>query len=88
MKAAFAPNLKSADEALGFYLQRPANVPVTKPGEDVTFALDCASTEFYKDGIYDLEGEGKKFDAAQHGANIWRIWCSPLSHRLDRGWLR
>jgi enolase len=31
---------------------------------DITFALDCAATEFFKDGIYDLHGEGKKFDAA------------------------
>ena len=30
----------------------------------MTFALDCASTEFYRDGVYDLAGEGKKFDSA------------------------
>ncbi len=59
----FAPNLKSADEALGF-ITKACERAGYKPGEDVTFALDCASTEFYKDGIYDLEGEGKKFDAA------------------------
>jgi enolase len=59
----FAPNLKSADEALGF-ISKACERAGYKPGEDVTFALDCASTEFYKDGIYDLEGEGKKFDAA------------------------
>jgi enolase len=59
----FAPNLKSADEALGF-IAKACERAGYKPGEDVTFALDCASTEFYKDGIYDLEGEGKKFDAA------------------------
>jgi enolase len=59
----FAPNLKSADEALGF-ISKACERAGYKPGEDVTFALDCAATEFYKDGIYDLEGEGKKFDAA------------------------
>ena len=59
----FAPNLKSADEALGF-ITKACERAGYKPGDDVTFALDCASTEFYKDGIYDLEGEGKKFDAA------------------------
>jgi len=59
----FAPNLKSADEALGF-ITKACERAGYKPGEDVTFALDCASTEFFKDGIYDLEGEGKKFDAA------------------------
>ena len=35
-----------------------------RPGEDVTFALDCASTEFFHDGVYKLDGEGKSFDAA------------------------
>ena len=59
----FAPNLKSADEALGF-ITKACERAGYKPGEDVTFALDCASTEFYKDGVYDLEGEGRKFDAA------------------------
>ena len=58
----FAPNLKSADEALGF-IARACEKAGYKPGEDVTFALDCASTEFYKDGRYSLAGEGKSFDA-------------------------
>ena len=60
----FAPNLKSADEALGF-IAKACEKAGYKPGEDITFALDCASTEFFKDGIYDLEGEGKRFDAGQ-----------------------
>ncbi len=58
----FAPNLKSADEALGF-IARACEKAGYRPGEDVTFALDCASTEFYRDGQYRLEGEGKSFDA-------------------------
>ena len=58
----FAPNLKSADEALGF-IARAVEKAGYRPGEDVTFALDCASTEFYADGQYKLEGEGKAFDA-------------------------
>ena len=59
----FAPNLKSADEALGF-MTKACEKAGYRPGEDVTFALDCASTEFFHDGVYNLEGEGKKFDAA------------------------
>jgi enolase len=58
----FAPGLKSADEALGF-IAKACERAGYKPGDDVTFALDCASTEFYKDGTYNLEGEGKRFDA-------------------------
>ncbi|WP_298225040.1 phosphopyruvate hydratase [Acidocella sp.] len=60
----FAPNLKSADEALGF-IAKACEKAGYKPGEDVTFALDCASTEFFKSGIYNLEGEGRRFDAGQ-----------------------
>jgi enolase len=59
----FAPNLKSADEALSF-IAKAVERAGYRPGEDITFAMDCAATEFYKDGIYNLHGEGKKYDAA------------------------
>ncbi len=58
----FAPSLKSADEALAF-MSRAIERAGYRLGEDVTFALDCASTEFYRDGRYELEGEGRSFDA-------------------------
>jgi enolase len=59
----FAPNLTSADAALAF-ISRACEAAGYRPGEDVMFGLDCAATEFFKDGVYDLAGEGKKFDAA------------------------
>ena len=59
----FAPNLSSADEALGF-IAKACEQAGYRPGEDVTFALDCASTEFFRDGTYDMAGEGKRLDAA------------------------
>ncbi len=59
----FAPNLKSADEALGF-IAKACEKAGYRPGEDVTFALDCASTEFFANGTYKMDGEGKSFDAA------------------------
>ncbi len=59
----FAPGLKSADEALAF-ISRACEAAGYRPGEDVVFALDCASTEFYRDGRYQLEGEGRSLDAA------------------------
>ena len=59
----FAPNLKSADEALGF-IAKACEAAGYRPGEDVTFALDCAATEFYRDGHYAMVGEGKTLDAA------------------------
>jgi enolase len=59
----FAPNLKSADEALSFVVRAIANAGY-KPGEQVVLALDSASTEFFADGKYTLEGEGKVLDGA------------------------
>jgi enolase len=58
----FAPNLASNEDALAAIAQAVANAGYTL-GEDVTLALDCAASEFYKEGQYDLAGEGKKFDA-------------------------
>ena len=59
----FAPSLASTDEALGFVMKAIESAGF-KPGEDVVMALDAASSEFYKDGKYVLEGEGKTLDAA------------------------
>ena len=58
----FAPNLGSADEALGFIMKAVEDTG-RKPGEDVVLALDAASTEFFKDGFYHLDGEGKRLDS-------------------------
>jgi enolase len=57
----FAPNLKSADEALTFVM-RAIEKAGYKPGDDVMLALDPASSEFFKNGKYVLEGEGKTLD--------------------------
>jgi enolase len=59
----FAPNLKSADEALTF-ITRAVEHAGYRPGEDVVFAIDAAATEFYRDGRYELAGEGLSLDAA------------------------
>jgi enolase 1/2/3 len=57
----FAPNLASTDEALGF-VARATEAAGYKLGDDVMLALDCASTEYFKDGKYHLAGEGKVLD--------------------------
>ncbi|MBX3524491.1 MAG: phosphopyruvate hydratase, partial [Xanthobacteraceae bacterium] len=57
----FAPNLKDADAALGFVM-KSIEAAGYKPGSDVLLALDCASTEFFKNGKYEYEGEGKSRD--------------------------
>ncbi|TCK28441.1 enolase [Ancylobacter aquaticus] len=53
----FAPNLPSADAALAFVV-KAIEAAGYKPGEDVFIGLDCAATEFFKNGKYDYEGEG------------------------------
>ncbi|HEV7328005.1 MAG TPA: phosphopyruvate hydratase [Bosea sp. (in: a-proteobacteria)] len=57
----FAPNIKSAEAALDFVMQAVEKAGY-KPGEDVALALDCAATEFFKDGAYVYEGERKTRD--------------------------
>lgn len=59
----FAPELKSADEALSRIVEAIETAGY-KAGEDVVLAIDAASSEFYRDGEYVLSGEGKTFDAA------------------------
>jgi enolase len=54
----FAPNLPSADAALGFVIKAIEGAGY-RAGEDIAIALDPASTEFFKDGAYHYEGEGK-----------------------------
>ncbi len=54
----FAPNLPSAEAGLDFVM-KAAEQAGYKPGKDVYLALDCASTEFFKNGKYEYEGEGK-----------------------------
>jgi enolase len=54
----FAPNLPSADAALGFVMKAIEGAGY-RPGEQVLLALDCASTEFFKNGAYAYEGEKK-----------------------------
>ena len=58
----FAPNLASSDEALSFVM-RAVEAAGYKPGEEVVLSLDCAASEFFKDGAYRLAGEDKTLDA-------------------------
>ncbi len=58
----FAPNLPSNEAALAA-IKEAVDKAGYELGKDVTLALDCASSEFYKDGQYQLSGEGKSFDS-------------------------
>ncbi|KQY40105.1 phosphopyruvate hydratase [Rhizobium sp. Root483D2] len=57
----FAPGLNSASEALDFIMKSIEKAGY-KPGEDMFLGLDCASTEFFKDGKYVMEGEGRTLE--------------------------
>jgi len=65
----FAPNIASAREALDFIL-RAVESAGYKAGSDVVLALDCASTEFFKNGKYELEGEGRSLSPSEMAAYL------------------
>lgn len=60
----FAPNLATNEDALKAIMEAIGKAGY-KAGENVMLALDCAASEFYKDGKYHLEGEGKSFTSAE-----------------------
>ena len=61
----FAPNISSSRDALDFILKSIEKAGY-KPGEDMYLALDCAATEYYKDGKYILSGEGKTLSSEEN----------------------
>lgn len=70
----FAPNLKSAEEALQFIVDSISDAGY-KPGDDVVLAIDAASSEFYKEGKYEMAGEGKSYTNAQM-VDFYKDLCS------------
>ncbi|WP_372395736.1 phosphopyruvate hydratase [Azospirillum sp. HJ39] len=60
----FAPNLASTEDALGFVM-KAIEAAGYRPGDDVMLAIDAASTEFFKNGKYELAGEGKSLSPEQ-----------------------
>ena len=70
----FAPNVESHEAAIQLILQAITNAGYI-PGQDVVLGLDCASSEFYKDGKYVLAGEGGLQLSAEEWANMLATWC-------------
>jgi enolase len=68
----FAPNLKSAEQALD-YVMKAIEKAGYKPGSDIALALDCASTEFFKNGAYVYEGEGKTRSIAEQAKYLAKL---------------
>ncbi|CAN5161656.1 phosphopyruvate hydratase [soil metagenome] len=69
----FAPSLKSHEEAIQLLL-KAIETAGYEPGTQVAIGLDCAATEFYKDGLYNLDGEGLKLSSADW-TNMLATWC-------------
>ncbi len=65
----FAPNISSSRDALDFILKSIEKAGY-KPGEDIYLALDCAATEYYRDGKYELSGEGKSLTSEENVAYL------------------
>jgi enolase len=65
----FAPNLRSADEALSFIVSAIEKTGYA-PGEDIVLVMDPATSEFYRDGVYDYAGEGLKRSVEEHAAYL------------------
>ncbi len=65
----FAPELGSTRDALDFILKSIEKAGY-KPGEDIYLALDCAATEYFKDGKYELKGEGKSLTSTENVAYL------------------
>ena len=65
----FAPNLNSTRDALDFIL-KSIEAAGYKPGEEIHLALDCAATEYFKDGAYHLSGEGKVLSPEENAAYL------------------
>ena len=65
----FAPDIASTREALDF-IQRSVEKAGYKPGSDIVLALDCAATEYFKDGSYVIAGEGKTLSSAENVAYL------------------
>ena len=63
----FAPNLSSARDALDFIIKSIERAGY-KPGKDICLALDCAATEYFKNGKYEMKGEGKSLTSAENVA--------------------
>ena len=68
----FAPNLPSAEAALEFCV-KAIEAAGFKPGKDMMLGLDCAATEFFKDGVYHYEGEGKKRSIEEQVAYLAKL---------------
>jgi enolase len=91
----FAPDLRSNEEAIETILEAIANAGY-RAGDDVYLGLDAASSEFFRNGVYDLAGEGRTFDSTGF-VDLLDGWCAKypilsiedgMAEGDDAGWKR
>ena len=79
----FAPNLPSAEAALDFVMKSIEQAGF-KPGRDIYLGLDCAATEFFKNGAYVYEGTGKSLTPKQQAEYLAKLVCAIIPSRRSR----
>ena len=80
----FAPNLSSTRDALDFILKSVEKAGY-RPGEDIMLALDCAATEYFRDGKYVLAGEGKTLGSDENVAYLESLVADYPIHSIEDG---
>jgi enolase len=86
-RAASRPISRSTRDALDFILKAIEKAGY-KPGDDIMLALDCAATEYFKDGKYVLAGEGKTLTAEENVAYLCALCATTRSCRSRTAWPR
>ena len=82
----FAPNFTTNEEPLAVHHRRPCEAAGYKPGDDIMFAMDPASTEFYnaETGKYELKGEGRELTERRDGGLLGRRWSRSIRSSPSR----
>jgi len=80
----FAPNISSTTDALDFFMKSIEKAGY-RPGDDIVLALDCAATEYYVDGVYNMIGEGKRLNSDENAAYLAGLVASYPIFSIEDG---
>ncbi len=80
----FAPNIANSEAAIEALVEAITKAGL-KPGVEAAIALDCASSEYYVDGVYQMKGAGKNFDSAEHAAYLETLCTNYPIYSIEDG---
>ncbi len=80
----FAPNLASSEAAIEALVEAIMKAGL-KPGAEAAIALDCASSEYYIDGVYQMKGAGESFSSAEHAAYLEKLCANYPIYSIEDG---